>query len=152
MTVAELKSLDAGAWFDPKFAGERIPTLAELLAWGKDRVPIAIEIKNGPLYYPGIAAKTVQLLRAYGMERQAILISFDHLVLREVKMIAPDVATGILYACWSGSAGRCGCTAPRLGLRYAGSCRERPCRRSGCQPVVPERRAIFALVRQYGSG
>jgi len=98
MTVAELKSLDAGAWFDPKFAGERILTLAELLAWGKDRVPIAIEIKNGPLYYPGIAERTIRLLRAHGMEHQAILISFDHLVLREAKMIAPEVATGILYA------------------------------------------------------
>jgi glycerophosphoryl diester phosphodiesterase len=31
------------------------------------------------------------------MERQVILISFDHLVLREAKLIAPEIATGILY-------------------------------------------------------
>src|SRR5690606_19865069 len=29
MTLAELKTLDAGSWKDPKFAGERLPTLAE---------------------------------------------------------------------------------------------------------------------------
>jgi glycerophosphoryl diester phosphodiesterase len=97
MTLAELKRLDAGAWFDPRFAGQRIPTLAELLDWAHDRVGVAIEIKNGPIYYPGIAAKVLRLLKEHGMERQAILISFDHLVLREAKMIAPDVATGILY-------------------------------------------------------
>jgi glycerophosphoryl diester phosphodiesterase len=97
MTLAELKKLDAGSWYDPRFAGERIPTLAELLAWAKDRVGIAIEIKNGPLYYPGIAEKTIRLLRQHGMERQVILISFDHFVLREAKKIAPEIATGILY-------------------------------------------------------
>jgi len=97
MTLAELKKLDAGSWYDARFAGERIPTLSELLAWAKDRVGVAIEIKNGPLYYPGIAEKTIRLLREHGMERQAILISFDHFVLREAKQIAPEIATGILY-------------------------------------------------------
>jgi glycerophosphoryl diester phosphodiesterase len=97
MTLAELKELDAGSWFAPEFAGERIPTLAELLAWARDRVGLAIEIKNGPIYYPGIAGKIVRLLREHAMERQAILISFDHFVLREAKMIAPEIATGILY-------------------------------------------------------
>jgi glycerophosphoryl diester phosphodiesterase len=97
MTLAELKRLDAGGWYDPRFAGERIPTLAELLTWAKDRVGVAVEIKNGPIYYPDIAEKTVRLVRQHGMERQAILISFDHFVLREVKKIAPEIATGILY-------------------------------------------------------
>jgi glycerophosphoryl diester phosphodiesterase len=96
-TAEELKRLDAGTWFEPRFAGERIPTLAELLAWARDRVSLAIEIKNGPIYYPGIAGKVIRLLREYDMVRQAILISFDHVVLREAKMIAPEVATGILY-------------------------------------------------------
>jgi len=97
MTLAELKQLDAGAWYDAKFAGERIPTLDELIRWAYDRVPLAIEIKNGPFYYPGIAGKIVQLLRDHGMLRQAILISFDHMVLREARMLAPEVTTGLLY-------------------------------------------------------
>jgi glycerophosphoryl diester phosphodiesterase len=98
MTVEQLKQLDAGLWYDPRFAGERILTLPELLEWAKDRVPVAIEIKNGPIYYPGIGSKTVTLLREYGMLQQAMLVSFDHFVLRECKMMEPEVATGILYA------------------------------------------------------
>jgi glycerophosphoryl diester phosphodiesterase len=97
MTLAELKKLDAGSWYDPTYAGERIPILADLLVWAKDRVGVALEIKNGPIYYPGIAEKTTRLVRQHGMERQVILISFDHLVLREAKQIAPEIATGILY-------------------------------------------------------
>ena len=30
-TVEQLRTLDAGSWFDPEFAGERIPTLADAL-------------------------------------------------------------------------------------------------------------------------
>jgi glycerophosphoryl diester phosphodiesterase len=97
MTLGELKQLDAGSWYDPRFAGQQIPTLAELLAWAHDSVGVALEIKNGPIYYPGIAGRVIRLLKDHGMERQAILLSFDHLVLREAKMIAPEVATGILY-------------------------------------------------------
>lgn len=98
MTVAELKKLDAGSWYDARFAGERIPTLRELLEWARHRIPLALEIKNGPIYYPGIAGQVIRLLREYDMAGQAILISFDHFVLREAKMLAPEIATGILYA------------------------------------------------------
>lgn len=98
MTLAELKELDAGAWYGEKYRGQRIPTLREVLEWAKDRVPLAIEIKNGPIYYPGIAARTLRLLEEFGMLRQAILISFDHFVVRQAKILQPECATGILYA------------------------------------------------------
>jgi glycerophosphoryl diester phosphodiesterase len=97
LTLVELKKLDAGSWFDARFAGEQIPTLDELLSWARDKVAVAIEIKNGPIYYPDIATKTIQVIRKHRMERQVILISFDHLVVREAKRIAPGIAGGILY-------------------------------------------------------
>ncbi len=31
LALAELRELDAGSWFGPQFAGERIPTLEEIL-------------------------------------------------------------------------------------------------------------------------
>jgi glycerophosphoryl diester phosphodiesterase len=47
MTLAQLKQLDAGAWKDPKFAGERLPTLAEALDLArKRRIGVYLEIKN----------------------------------------------------------------------------------------------------------
>ncbi len=45
-TLAELKQLDAGAWKDAKFKGERIPTFAEALDLAKAKgVGIYVEIK-----------------------------------------------------------------------------------------------------------
>jgi glycerophosphoryl diester phosphodiesterase len=37
LSLADLKKLDAGAWFDREFAGERIPTLDEVLSMVKQR-------------------------------------------------------------------------------------------------------------------
>lgn len=52
-TLAELKTLDAGSWFSPDFAGEPLPTLGEALDLAKDRIGVYIEVKScaddGPL-------------------------------------------------------------------------------------------------------
>src|SRR5678816_344788 len=38
MTLAELKTLDAGIKFDQKYAGERVPTLREVLTLAKGKI------------------------------------------------------------------------------------------------------------------
>src|SRR5688572_14064462 len=35
-TLAELRQLDAGAWFGAEFAGEPIPSLDDVLAWARE--------------------------------------------------------------------------------------------------------------------
>jgi glycerophosphoryl diester phosphodiesterase len=45
-TLAELQALDAGSWFDPGFAGERVMTFTEGLADYGDRIPLCLEIKD----------------------------------------------------------------------------------------------------------
>lgn len=47
-TLAELRALDAGGWFDPSFAGEPLPTLAEALALGDEATGVYVEIKRFP--------------------------------------------------------------------------------------------------------
>lgn len=47
-TLKELKTLDVGARFDPEFAGERIPTLAEVLAIMPARKYLFVEAKEAP--------------------------------------------------------------------------------------------------------
>src|SRR5688572_11167984 len=57
-SLAELKRLDAGAWFGAEYAGERLLTLHELLEWARARDTVVdVEVKNAPLYYDGIEAK-----------------------------------------------------------------------------------------------
>jgi len=45
-TLAQLRELDAGSWKDAKFAGERVPTLAEALSFLKGKARVLIEIKS----------------------------------------------------------------------------------------------------------
>ncbi len=45
LTLDELRQVDVGAWFGPQFAGERMPTLREVLDRSRDRVALNIEIK-----------------------------------------------------------------------------------------------------------
>jgi len=98
-TLAELKALDAGSWFGPEYAGQRIPTLDEVLAWARQRNTIVdIEIKNGPVYYAGIETAVVEAVQRYDMTEQVIVISFDHAAVQQVKALEPGIATGVLYA------------------------------------------------------
>jgi glycerophosphoryl diester phosphodiesterase len=99
LPLAMLKRLDAGAHFGNEFAGERIPTLGEVLAWARGRCVLDIEIKGGPWPYPGIEAKVVDLIRQHEMVDETIVISFDHPTVARVKALAPEIATGTLYNC-----------------------------------------------------
>jgi glycerophosphoryl diester phosphodiesterase len=98
-TLAELKKLDAGAWFAPEFAGQRIPTLDEVLVWAGERNTVVdIEIKNAPIFYEGIEEAVVESLDRAGMAEQVIVISFDHRSVQRVKALDARVMTGVLYA------------------------------------------------------
>lgn len=49
-TLAEIKTLDAGSWFDARFAGERVPTFDEAIAVVKGRAGIFPELKTPEVY------------------------------------------------------------------------------------------------------
>jgi len=49
-TLAEIKKLDAGSWFDPKFAGERVPTFQEAVDLVKGKAGVFPELKVPELY------------------------------------------------------------------------------------------------------
>lgn len=100
-TLAQLQELDAGSWFHPSFKDERIPTLREVLGWARGRTKVVIEIKQGPIFYPHVEELLIAMLDETRMRGEVLVISFDHHSVRKVKQLAPDVATGVLYA------GRC---------------------------------------------
>jgi glycerophosphoryl diester phosphodiesterase len=67
-TLAELKQLDAGAWFDPKFRGTRIPTFAETIEALRGRSGLFIELKT-PERYEGIETLILAELEAKGLSK-----------------------------------------------------------------------------------
>ena len=49
-TLAEIKTLDAGSWFDKKFAGEKVPTFDEAIALIRGKAGIFPELKTPEIY------------------------------------------------------------------------------------------------------
>jgi glycerophosphoryl diester phosphodiesterase len=92
-TLAALQALDAGAWFGAQFAGERIPTFAEILTRYTGRVHIHTEIKGRQA---SLAQRTVDLVRQHGMADQVTVTSFQRVRLEEVRAYAPDLPAGWL--------------------------------------------------------
>ncbi len=73
------------------------PTLAECLETAaRAGLALDIELKTIPRRYPGIAEKVVRLIEAFALERQALVSSFDHVQLAEVRRLSPVIATGVL--------------------------------------------------------
>jgi glycerophosphoryl diester phosphodiesterase len=76
LTLAEVKALDAGSWFDAEYAGTRVPTLDEFLAvLAPSGRRALIELKG--LWDAEAGAALIAAIRAHGLERRVALASFD---------------------------------------------------------------------------
>ena len=75
-TLEEIKQLDAGSWFDPRFAGERVPTFAEVIDIARGRAGIFPETKAPEVYGD----------RGFDMER---------LLVEELRTAGLDVPGGV---------------------------------------------------------
>ena len=67
-TLAELKRLDAGAWFDAQYRGTRIPTFDETIDALRGRSGLFIELKS-PERYEGIERLVLNQLAARGLDK-----------------------------------------------------------------------------------
>src|SRR5919204_1492938 len=97
-TMDELRRFDAGSWKGPRFSGEWIPSLDEVLEVARGNVGVAIEIKNLPLPYAGIEDAVVSAVRNAGMVHEVVVISFDHRSVRRIGELEPEMLTGVLEA------------------------------------------------------
>lgn len=99
-TLDELKGFDFGSWFSDEFAGATIPTLEEVLCLikGWDGL-LNIEIKSGPIIYPDIERKLLDMVEKYDFKDKVIFSSFNHYSLKDIKAMDGDVKIGLLYAC-----------------------------------------------------
>jgi glycerophosphoryl diester phosphodiesterase len=97
--LEQIRRLDAGARFDPRFAGTRIPTLAEVVDWaGAEEIGIFVEIKETER--PDLAAdRVMDTTEARGAADRTIIIGFDHIVLKRGVKRHPGIVTqAIIHA------------------------------------------------------
>ena len=87
-TLAELKTVDVGVWKSSRFAGERIPTLTEVLSVVPPGKGIFVELKSGG----ALVAAVAEAIAASRLPLPQIrLISFDVETLRSCGDRMPEV-------------------------------------------------------------
>jgi glycerophosphoryl diester phosphodiesterase len=97
-TLAEIKRLDAGSWFDPKFAGATVPTFQEAIETVRGKAGMYPELKD-PEFYRRRGIRTDALLAAalrknglVGNPKTPVIIqSFDDTALRQLARDLPQV-------------------------------------------------------------
>lgn len=99
LTVARLKDLDAGSWFGPEFAGEKIPTLEEVLAEFGGKLGLNIEIKSTPNFEMdnGLEQTIAGLVRHYKLADSALISSFDPFRLASLNRHDPGLRLAFLF-------------------------------------------------------
>lgn len=89
-----IRTLDAGSYKDAVFAGEKVPSLEEVLDYFKDvNCWILVEIKNG---YGDIASDVAGMITEKEMEDQVKVQSFNWDYMDTVKAINRAICTGLL--------------------------------------------------------
>ena len=96
-TLAELKQLDAGAWFDQSFAGETILTLEEVIEIVGRRAMLNVEVKSPPGDWSNTALKTVAVLTHAGILGTTVLSCFQMQALEKVRELSPAARIGVLW-------------------------------------------------------
>lgn len=93
-TFSDLRELDAGSWKNPKFAGEKLPSFAEILAAVPHDKKIYIEVKCGPEIVP----QMVKELKAEARPLETtIVICFNADVVAAVKESWPELPAMYLH-------------------------------------------------------
>ena len=99
-TLAQLKKLDAGSWFDKKFQNARIPTLDEALSVCKNKIAVNIEIKTeavSKMFFGGIEEKSLKIVEKSGMNGHVVFSSFDPRAIMHLKQIDNTVTVALLF-------------------------------------------------------
>jgi glycerophosphoryl diester phosphodiesterase len=78
LTFAQIRQYSAGHWFDDQFAGEKVPSLDEVLALVNGRSRLLIEIKGGGDTYPGIEERVVRAIHSRDARDWCSIQSFHH--------------------------------------------------------------------------
>lgn len=97
-TLAELKRLDAGSWFDRAFAGEKIPTLQEVIDAVGDRLLLNIEIKTSRLLDNALVDAVIRIVEENRLLERVILSSFSPGALWRARRRHPGLLLGLLYS------------------------------------------------------
>jgi glycerophosphoryl diester phosphodiesterase len=94
-TLAELRALDAGCWFDEKFIGVQMPTLVEVLDLGRNKVRFEIDMRTPTKL---LISRLVDAIARFDIASDVELTSAHLPLLFQVKRVDPELRTGVFFS------------------------------------------------------
>ncbi len=91
MTLNQVRALDAGSWFSPRFAGVQVPTMAEALAALPEPVLLNIHLKTVPQGSGGFERAVLAEIEAAGAEPRSLIVHHDLATLDRMRAMAPEL-------------------------------------------------------------
>jgi len=99
MSLKEIKDLDIVInQSQLRDINEKILTLEETLdlTASKSKL-INIELKQGPVIYPGLEEKVLAIIKSYDIIEKVVISSFNHYSIKMIKDRFPEIKCGLLY-------------------------------------------------------
>ncbi len=96
-TLAQIRDIDVGSWFDPQFSTERVPTLIEVLEAARGKARVVIELK----YYghdQQLEQRVVDIVEQTGMTDEVAIMSLKYEGVQKIRALRPDWRIGLLSA------------------------------------------------------
>ncbi|MGC9520602.1 MAG: glycerophosphodiester phosphodiesterase [Anaerolineae bacterium] len=98
LSLDQIRALDAGSRFSATFAGERVPTLEEVLAAYGERLLVNIELKPQSLPGADVVTPVARLIERLGLQRRIWVSSFKPYLLFRMRQLAPEIPCGQLFS------------------------------------------------------
>lgn len=104
LTSKELGQVGVGTWFNrkfparanPEYASATIPTLVQLFELVRERQPVLyVELKGDEAV--ALAEPVTRLIAEFGFRANAIVESFVHAAVKQVKLVDPAIRTAALF-------------------------------------------------------
>ena len=96
LSLSDLRSLDAGNFFDGKYRGEKVPTLEEVFEAVGKRLFINVELTNYETPGDHLVESACMLIKKFGLQNQILFSSFFASNLSKARGLLPEVPRGLL--------------------------------------------------------
>jgi glycerophosphoryl diester phosphodiesterase len=154
MTVAEITAVDAGRWFSERFAGEFVPTLAQVIEAAGPRSGLFIELKVTGDPQP-LVRRTLEIVKSTGMLERCIVVSLSPQAIELTRRLEPGARIGLILTTGVGAPERLDASVVLLNRNLATEATIARFRRAGTDVFVwtisdPDRLAPLALTGAKG--
>ncbi len=88
----KIRALDAGSWFHPRYRGEHVPILEEVLDWAKERMGLLLDCK-------GVDSKVIAALLKRFQMTKGVVVAFETLAdIRKFRAADPKTPVALTLA------------------------------------------------------